>query len=187
MPCRMAHTYSSTLIHCVFSTKERRRSTPPEIRSRSGRAGRVAADSGDSRGVHLLDGRARRGGTRVRDYCQSRSATCSRLWRRKFFYLFTCEYCFQPLRRGIFLADHRLQAAVLRLARLPDRVLLAALGSQPVHGYLRPHQVGRATRADCDPSCGAGSRHPRAGKDTSPGTSGSVDSFFAVDLWLLSG
>jgi hypothetical protein len=28
------------------------------------------------------------------DYCTSRSRTCRRLVQRKFFYLFTCEYCF---------------------------------------------------------------------------------------------
>jgi hypothetical protein len=30
----------------------------------------------------------------IRDYCISRSRTCAKLYQRKFFYLFTCEYCF---------------------------------------------------------------------------------------------
>ncbi len=30
----------------------------------------------------------------VREYCQDRSKTCPTLLKRKFFYLFTCEYCF---------------------------------------------------------------------------------------------
>jgi hypothetical protein len=30
----------------------------------------------------------------MRDYCSSHSQTCRRLMSRKFFYLFTCEYCF---------------------------------------------------------------------------------------------
>lgn len=30
----------------------------------------------------------------ARDYCSDRSKTCRRLAQRKFFYLFTCEYCF---------------------------------------------------------------------------------------------
>jgi hypothetical protein len=30
----------------------------------------------------------------VREYCADRSRTCRRLVHRKFFYLFTCEYCF---------------------------------------------------------------------------------------------
>lgn len=29
-----------------------------------------------------------------REYCEQRSQCCARLWQRKFFYLFTCEYCF---------------------------------------------------------------------------------------------
>ena len=30
----MAHTYPNIFIHCVFSTKERRKIIPPELRSR---------------------------------------------------------------------------------------------------------------------------------------------------------
>jgi hypothetical protein len=29
-----------------------------------------------------------------REWCKSRSETCNKLVQRKFFYLFTCEYCF---------------------------------------------------------------------------------------------
>ncbi|MGA9769764.1 MAG: hypothetical protein WBV94_12040 [Blastocatellia bacterium] len=29
-----------------------------------------------------------------RDYCLAKSQKCLRLYQRKFFYLFTCEYCF---------------------------------------------------------------------------------------------
>lgn len=29
-----------------------------------------------------------------REYCLNKSRTCRSLWERKFFYLFTCEYCF---------------------------------------------------------------------------------------------
>lgn len=29
-----------------------------------------------------------------REYCTSRSKLAKALWKRKFFYLFTCEYCF---------------------------------------------------------------------------------------------
>lgn len=29
-----------------------------------------------------------------RNYCIEKSKSCERLWKRKFFYLFTCEYCF---------------------------------------------------------------------------------------------
>jgi hypothetical protein len=30
----------------------------------------------------------------ARDWCKQNSQTCNRLYKRKFFYLFTCEYCF---------------------------------------------------------------------------------------------
>ncbi|MDQ7948738.1 MAG: hypothetical protein REI78_04045 [Pedobacter sp.] len=30
----------------------------------------------------------------VHDFCVDKSQSCSRLYKRKFFYLFTCEYCF---------------------------------------------------------------------------------------------
>jgi hypothetical protein len=29
-----------------------------------------------------------------REYCKTRSETAASVWTRKFFYLFTCEYCF---------------------------------------------------------------------------------------------
>ncbi len=29
-----------------------------------------------------------------REYCIGRSQNCKTIWQRKFFYLFTCEYCF---------------------------------------------------------------------------------------------
>ena len=29
-----------------------------------------------------------------REWCKKKSKTCRSLWQRKFFYLFTCEYCF---------------------------------------------------------------------------------------------
>jgi hypothetical protein len=35
--------------------------------------------------------RARR---EVRDYCATKSRNCRSIFARKFFYLFTCEYCF---------------------------------------------------------------------------------------------
>jgi hypothetical protein len=30
----------------------------------------------------------------VREFCQRKSEQCRRIYQRKFFYLFTCEYCF---------------------------------------------------------------------------------------------
>ena len=38
-----------------------------------------------------------------RDYCRGQSEQAANLWRRKFFYLFTCEYCFSHYAAAIFL------------------------------------------------------------------------------------
>ena len=39
----------------------------------------------------------------AREYCVRRSRTCRRLAERKFFYLFTCEYCFSHYVTVFFL------------------------------------------------------------------------------------
>ena len=38
-----------------------------------------------------------------RDYCVEGSKTCRRIYERKFFYLFTCEYCFSHYVAAAFL------------------------------------------------------------------------------------
>ena len=38
-----------------------------------------------------------------REYCQRRSRDCARWYQRKFFYLFTCEYCFSHYIAALFL------------------------------------------------------------------------------------
>jgi hypothetical protein len=38
-----------------------------------------------------------------RDYCKDRSQAASSIWQRKFFYLFTCEYCFSHYVAALFL------------------------------------------------------------------------------------
>jgi hypothetical protein len=38
-----------------------------------------------------------------RDFCLRESHTCRRIYQRKFFYLFTCEYCFSHYVTAIFL------------------------------------------------------------------------------------
>ena len=42
-----------------------------------------------------------------REYCQRRSKDCRRWYERKFFYLFTCEYCFSHYIAAIFIAIAR--------------------------------------------------------------------------------
>ena len=39
-----------------------------------------------------------------REWCRDRSQNCQSLLRRKFFYLFTCEYCFSHYVAALFLA-----------------------------------------------------------------------------------
>jgi hypothetical protein len=38
-----------------------------------------------------------------RDYCANRSQRSRRMWQRKFFYLFTCEFCFSHYVAILFL------------------------------------------------------------------------------------
>ena len=38
-----------------------------------------------------------------RDWCAAKSVSCGRLYSRKFFYLFTCEYCFSHYVTAFFL------------------------------------------------------------------------------------
>lgn len=42
-----------------------------------------------------------------RDYCHSRSEECHGIFERKFFYLFTCEYCFSHYVTALFLVITR--------------------------------------------------------------------------------
>src|SRR5450432_2094732 len=43
----------------------------------------------------------------TRDWCVRNSKTCRTIYERKFFYLFTCEYCFSHYVSAIFLAITR--------------------------------------------------------------------------------
>ncbi len=42
-----------------------------------------------------------------RQYCQQQSSGARNIWRRKFFYLFTCEYCFSHYVSGAIVAIAR--------------------------------------------------------------------------------
>ena len=44
-----------------------------------------------------------------REYCQKRSQNCKPIVARKFFYLFTCEYCFSHYVAAFFLLIARFQ------------------------------------------------------------------------------
>jgi uncharacterized membrane protein len=47
-----------------------------------------------------------------REFCQRRSQTCRSLLQRKFFYLFTCEYCFSHYVTILFLLVTRFQLLI---------------------------------------------------------------------------
>lgn len=38
-----------------------------------------------------------------REFCKDRSKNCKKIYQRKFFYLFTCEYCFSHYVTALFL------------------------------------------------------------------------------------
>ena len=40
----------------------------------------------------------------LREWCEQRSQVCRRPYQRKFFYLFTCEYCFSHYVAAFFIA-----------------------------------------------------------------------------------
>ncbi|MDQ2665724.1 MAG: hypothetical protein M3Z05_06910 [Gemmatimonadota bacterium] len=42
-----------------------------------------------------------------REWCATRSKSCARVYERKFFYLFTCEYCFSHYVTAFFLVITR--------------------------------------------------------------------------------
>jgi len=42
-----------------------------------------------------------------RQYCAEKSEKCAKLYQRKFFYLFTCEYCFSHYVSALFLVITR--------------------------------------------------------------------------------
>ncbi len=44
-----------------------------------------------------------------REWCQSKSQDCTKLVQRKFFYLFTCEYCFSHYVTALVLVITRFQ------------------------------------------------------------------------------
>jgi hypothetical protein len=48
----------------------------------------------------------------ARDWCQDKSQTCRSLLQRKFFYLFTCEYCFSHYVTLFFLILMRFKLLV---------------------------------------------------------------------------
>ena len=70
-----------------------------------------------------------------REFCQRHSGVAHSFFRRKFFYLFTCEYCFSHYVAALFLV---LSTLVLRLAGISRRLFRAGVGRKPVYECLQP-------------------------------------------------
>ena len=73
-----------------------------------------------------------------REWCKDRSQNCRPLVPRKFFYLFTCEYCFSHYVAAFFLLITRFQMLYAGLARLSDLLVCAGVGRQYLHELLQP-------------------------------------------------
>ena len=86
----------------------------------------------------------------LRDDCLRESKTSRRICESKFFYLFTCEYCFSHYVPAAFPYHHRFQASVFGLAWEPDRRLRFGMGGKRTHGHLRQDSARPAegTRGD---------------------------------------
>jgi hypothetical protein len=74
-------------------------------------------------------------------YCQQECVRAQSLICRKFFYLFTCEYCFSHYVPAVVLLVV-LQVVVHELARISSCLLRSRLGGQPVHEHLQPSPPG---------------------------------------------
>jgi hypothetical protein len=69
-----------------------------------------------------------------RDFCVARSKTCRRIYERKFFYLFTCEYCFSHYVTAAFLILTRFQLLYPGWRGLPDCGILPGMAGKLLYG-----------------------------------------------------
>ena len=72
-----------------------------------------------------------------REFCKSQSQNCKPMVARKFFYVFTCEYCFSHYVSAFFLLVDTLSNALRGLARIPDRLVCPGLGRQHLYEFLQ--------------------------------------------------
>ncbi len=84
-----------------------------------------------------------------REYCQERCKDCGSLPKRKFFYLFTCEYCFSHYVALFFVWFTHYRLLLDGVAGVRAGVVRRRLGGQRVHDAVRPaagRDPGRAGR-----------------------------------------
>ena len=85
-----------------------------------------------------------------RDYCQAQSKHSRSLPRRKFFYLFTCEYCFSHYVAALFLIVTRYKLLYLDWRGYVIALFSSGLGGKSVHEHLQPPPARHQARAGQD-------------------------------------
>src|SRR5437879_13307679 len=85
-----------------------------------------------------------------REYCQRQTRVARTLPRRKFFYLFTCEYCFSHYIAAVFLVITRFHMLYVGWRGYLVALFAPDLGGQPVHEHLQPSPPGHQTRKPRD-------------------------------------
>jgi len=71
----------------------------------------------------------------TRDWCVRNSKTCRTIYERKFFYLFTCEYCFSHYVTATFLVITCFKLPDARATRLFNSRFRSGVGGE----YLYEH------------------------------------------------
>ena len=83
----------------------------------------------------------------AREYCERCSKECASMLQRKFFYVFTCEYCLSHWVALFFVLLTGLPAAARRFARRSGRSLRAGLGGESLYEHLRTASTGHQSRS----------------------------------------
>jgi hypothetical protein len=72
-----------------------------------------------------------------RDVCLGKSTTCRRIYERKFFYLFTCEYCFSHYVTVVFLIITRFKLLYTDWRGLSDCRFCLSMGGECLYEPVR--------------------------------------------------
>jgi len=87
----------------------------------------------------------------MRDYCSHRSKSCRSLVQRKFFYLFTCEYCFSHYISAFFMLVTRFKFLVdWWMGYVISLFALVAISNIYMNFFARLRVDIRSERAEAD-------------------------------------
>jgi hypothetical protein len=78
----------------------------------------------------------------VRDYCKRQCTAAPSLLERKFYYLFTCEFCFSHYITILFLFLTRYKLLMEDWRGSVLALFATGVDLEPVHEYLCPPQAG---------------------------------------------